>query len=81
MIRAQIYLTETERKELSLLAHTEKKSQSALIREAIDQFITRNTTKNQSKLAAICAAEGLWKDRKDLPNFENLRKEFDERTK
>lgn len=77
MIRSQIYLTATERKELHVLAQDTGKSQSELIRLAIDQFIVQQHQHKGSRLAAIQAVKGLWKDRKDLPNFSSLRQELD----
>ena len=41
MIRTQIYLTEQQRAELSILSEIQGKKQSELIREAIDILIER----------------------------------------
>lgn len=79
MIRAQIYLTTTEKQKLRSISQETGKSQSELIREAIDLFIESNLGKKQNKLAAIHAVKGLWTDRTDLPDFSLLRKEFDKR--
>lgn len=77
MIRSQIYLTEVEQKGLRALIRDTGKSQSELIRNAIDQFITQQQRHKHDKLAALQAAKGLWKDRDDLPDFSKLRQEFD----
>ena len=77
MIRAQIYLTENERQKLYTLSHETGKSQSELIREAIDQFVEIHYGKKQNKLAALRAAKGLWAERVDLFDFAALRKELD----
>ena len=72
MLKSQVYLTEMEKQQLSFLAKKTGKSQSALIREAIDLFIIYK--KNRKK--AIQTAAGIWKNRTDLPDFEKLRREF-----
>ena len=77
MHRTQIYLTETEREQLVLLARETGQSQSYLIREAIDQFITSMHHEKRKKKHIFKSAAGLWADRDDLPDFETLRAEFD----
>ncbi len=79
MERTQIYLTREERKALRTLAERDSKSQSELIREAIDRYIV-------DELKEVDAAEtlektfGVWADRDDLDGFiEDLRREGDER--
>jgi hypothetical protein len=75
MIRTQIYLTEQEREALSALSLTTGRAQSEIIREALDQFFTRC---NPARRKAILArAAGMWKDRQDLPDFNELRKQWD----
>lgn len=81
MIRTQIYLTKQERKYLNLLSQKIGKSQSALIREAIDQFIKAHLKARDDHQAAMEAAKGLWADRKDLSNLTKIRKELDNRLK
>lgn len=79
MIRAQIYLTKQERQKLTMLAHETGKSQSELIRDAIDQFIEKRQALKQDKLTILREVKGLWANRDDLPDFKKLRKEFDNR--
>jgi Arc/MetJ-type ribon-helix-helix transcriptional regulator len=75
MIRTQIYLTERQRDELAEMAKTAGKKQSELIREAVDRFIDQ---KGRSRREAVLQeAAGIWKDRKDLPDFEATRTEWD----
>lgn len=74
MTRTQIYLTETEQRGLRELAQTTKHSQSALIREAIDQYLTRQMP--QDKLVKIRRAKGMWKNRTDFDPAA-IRTEFD----
>lgn len=75
MVRTQVYLTEQERSGLIALAQASGKKQSELIREAVDRLIAQaNKTRRQ---AVIDNAAGMWKDRKDLPDFSATRRSWD----
>jgi len=75
MERTQIYLTEKERKALKAMAARLGRSQSAMIREAVDRYIERYQEGNRLEL--LRRGRGLWQDRRDLPDFVELRKELD----
>ena len=75
MIRTQIYLRQTEKSALEQLSRQTGKSQSALIREAIDNLISRHHP--QDRLQLLQQARGMWQDRTDLPDFNRLRHEMD----
>ena len=75
MIRTQIYLTERQRKDLYAIAKQVGKSQSELIRQAIDQYI--ETFQHQNRRSLLQQAKGMWKEREDLPDFQALRRELD----
>lgn len=77
MERTQIYLTEEERKALSDIAERTGRKMSALIREAVDEFIEQH--RDESRIESLRSGRGMWKDRDDLPDFGALRREFDER--
>jgi len=75
MIRTQIYLTEQEREALRALSAESGKKQSELIREAIDSLIDKfSKTQRQAVLDRVA---GMWKDRKNLPDFSELRRDWD----
>ncbi len=75
MKRTQIYLTEKEQEELESLSEKKGTSKSALIREAVDQYLAKHSEEQRKE--AFERAAGMWKDRDDLPDFEELRKEWD----
>lgn len=74
MIRTQIYLTEEEHSGIRELARSTKKRQSEVIREAIDEYLTRKNP--DDKLSRIRRARGMWKDRTDI-NLAEIRADFD----
>ena len=75
MQRTQIYLSEAEREGLQALALRSGRSQSALIREAIDAFLKHHQP--EGRQARLRQARGLWATREDLPEWLALRQEFD----
>jgi metal-responsive CopG/Arc/MetJ family transcriptional regulator len=75
MIRTQIYLTDKQRSELAIIANNSGKKQSEIIRDAIDRLIDQSG-QNQKK-TALQKAAGIWKNRKDLPDFRAIRSEWD----
>jgi len=77
MFRTQIYLTEIEREQLNVLSRTMRRHKSALIRDAIDQFIEDKSSSLKKKKGKKHPAAGLWANRKDLPNYTELRNELD----
>lgn len=77
MVRTQIYLNEDERRALRRIAAQSGKTQSELIRQGVDRVIREYSI--QARREDVIAAAGIWKDRKDLPNFQTLRQEWSRR--
>ena len=75
MVRTQIYLTKRQRDELAAIARTAGKKQSELIREAVDGFIDQSGRSRRESV--LREAAGIWKDRRDLPDFKATRAEWD----
>ena len=75
MVRTQIYLTESQREELAAIAKAEGKKQSELIREAIDRLIDQ--AGSDRRQIVLRETAGIWKDRKDLPDFRRIRAGLD----
>jgi hypothetical protein len=77
MVRIRIYLTEEQRRALAAIADCTGRTKSELIREAVDGLISRYRESN--RLGLLRGARGMWRERTDLPDFEAMRREFDER--
>ena len=75
MIRTQIYLTEHQRDELAAISKTAGKKQSELIREAVNRLIDQSGRSRRE--VVLRQAAGIWKNRKDLPDFKATRAEWD----
>lgn len=75
MRRTQIYLTFEEDEALKAISRQTGKSKSRLVREALDEMVYRFVGEDQQQ--AFEEAEGLWKDRNDLPDYKQIRQEMD----
>lgn len=75
MKRTQIYLTEEEQSELNRLSEERGVSKSSIVREAVDEYLAKHSEERRKEVLERVA--GIWKDRDDLPDFEELRKEWD----
>ena len=75
MVRTQIYLTDDEQKGLRALSRRTGLSQSELIRQAVDSLLSTDQMIDRGTL--LRQARGLWRDRDDLPDFAEIRRELD----
>lgn len=80
MVRKQIYLSEQQELALAQLAALTGENASALIRQAIDQFVekqAKDTAKRRAHVREVLRqAAGMWKDR-DIKEFEENRRSAD----
>lgn len=75
MRRTQIYLSDHEHQGLQVLAQRCGRTQSALIREAVDVLLQQQQP--ESRLVRLREGRGLWAQRQDLPDWSALRRELD----
>lgn len=65
MIRNQVYLTEAKKTGLAAIARSKGLKQSELILKAIDRLPDVSSESNRQEV--LNAAEGMWRDRNNLP--------------
>lgn len=75
MHRTQIYLTDVQRRALQSIARRLGRTQSDLIRSALDTYIEWQTPAERIEL--LRAGRGLWKGRGDLSELAAVRSELD----
>lgn len=73
MQRTQIYLTDDEQAAIRQIGIRTGRTQSALIREAIDCYIDQNQP--AARQGKRMAAFAMWEGRDDTPNLAQLRAE------
>lgn len=73
-METKINLTEQNQQALIEIYHLTGKSQQELITSAIEDLIKNYQQKK--RLDLMQQAKGIWKDREDIRNLEELRKEF-----
>lgn len=75
MVRTQIYLTEQEQSALRTMAGNTGRSQSELIREAVDLLIEQ--AQSNDRVQVLDAAAGLWVDCSGRADVVAVRREAD----
>lgn len=71
MVVAQVSLTDEESEALQALAERTGKTRDELLREVVAQ------SRQQDRLALLRQARGMWRDRDDLPDWRELRDEWE----
>lgn len=74
MTTAQVTLSESESQALQALGQSKGKTQEEILHEAIEQFLAQHQV--ERRLAALRQARGMWQERQDLPDLEELRNEW-----
>ena len=74
MVTTEITLTDTESRIIQDIGSHTGKTPNAVLHEAIQAFIIRETSPNRRNL--LRQARGMWKNREDLPDIEALRREW-----
>ncbi|MEO7673573.1 MAG: CopG family transcriptional regulator [Pyrinomonadaceae bacterium] len=77
MTTAQIVLTDLQMDALHKLSAKTGRAEDELLQEAVNKLISEADVDKQNWLQSLRKAKGIWKDRDDLPDFQQLRKEFD----
>ncbi|MEX2471582.1 MAG: ribbon-helix-helix protein, CopG family [Gemmatimonadota bacterium] len=75
MVRKQIRLTERQNAALEAMSRRTGRSQSELIRDAIDAMIAPPAF--EDRLALMAVGRGMWAGTAELPYFGSVRREFD----
>ena len=75
MTTTQVSLTDSEAQAIASLSRSQGKTFDEIVREALVQFLARNEA--EFRVEAMRPACGLWRDRHDLPDPAQLRKEWD----
>jgi len=74
MAEIEVNLTENEERALREIALRTGKTEGELIHDAVDKLIKQGLPAGNS---GMLHARGMWRDRKDLPDFERIRREWD----
>lgn len=74
MIETPINLTEQNQQALREISRFTGKSQQELINSAIEELIKNYL--NKKRLDLMQQAKGIWQEREDMPNLEQLRMEL-----
>lgn len=75
MLQSNIHISEETGQILIRLASKTGKPVENVLDEAVNEYALHHS--NLSHDERLLAGKGLWKDREDLPDFDELRKSFD----
>ena len=74
---AQIELSSSQVAALEALSRDTGRSREQLLNEAVERLLDEARADSVDWRALLRAGEGLWEHRDDLPDFDELRKEWD----
>jgi hypothetical protein len=74
MAEIEVNLTENEQRALRAIALRTGKTEDELIHDAVDKLIKQGSPSGSS---GMLQARGIWRDRDDLPDFGQIRREWD----
>jgi predicted transcriptional regulator len=69
MVRKQLMLTGEQNARLKRIASATSRSEGDLVREAVDDWLTRQEAEQEDWKAGLLGLAGLWSDRDDLDDF------------
>lgn len=75
MVKKQVILDNDQASHLKAVATRLNKKEGELIREAVEKYL--DELEIDKRLEDFMSAAGIWKDRKDLPDFKKVRKSLD----
>ena len=75
----QVNLTETNSERADAVARRVGKSTDDVVNEAVERYLTELDEPSPvvDWKAALMQAAGIWKDRTDLPDFDEIRRSMD----
>lgn len=74
MTTAKVTLTKSETQAIQSISQSKGKTQEEILHDAVEQFLARHTAEN--RLANLRQARGLWRERRDSPDYAKLRDEW-----
>ena len=75
MVRKQLMFTGEQNAELKRIASATSRSEGELVREAVDDWLSRQKAEQEDWKAAWRRAAGLWADREDIDEIMAERRE------
>jgi predicted transcriptional regulator len=75
LVRKQLMLTGEQNAHLKRIAAATSRSEGELVREAIDEWLSRQKAEEEDWKAAWRQAAGLWADREDIDEIMAERRE------
>lgn len=75
MVKKQIILEEEKASQLKAVAMRTGKTESELLHEAVERYL--DDLESEKKMHDFMSAFGIWKHRRDLPDFKKIRKSLE----